>query len=365
MTTSATIGAGSGLNTATNPVSMHFSHKHQQRKLLLTGVVIALLLGCLISLSFGPAGWDLRLAVAWLAPDLWPQLNQLQINIVTDIRLPRLCLALLVGAVLAQTGAATQALCRNPLADPSVIGISAGAAVVAVALIAFAPKLAINAEAILPYGAFCGALLVTFMVYQFARSAQGIQVVTLILIGVAINALSFALIGLFSFYADDSSLRLINYWTMGSLAGASWSSLTTALPLFAISIIGLWLKRDEMNLLLLGEMEARYAGINISRLKNQIVLFVAVGVGAAVALTGLIGFIGLVIPHLTRLLVGANMRAMAPVCLLLGALVILASDWIARIIVLPAELPIGIVTALLGAPVFIWLLKRQLRPQFG
>ncbi|BDX05269.1 FecCD family ABC transporter permease [Planctobacterium marinum] len=344
-----------------NTVSVGFQQRQHKRHTLLLALGALVLMASITSLSFGPAGWDLKLAVAWLAPDAWPQFSPLQLNIVTDIRLPRLCLALLIGAVLAQTGAATQALCRNPLADPSVIGISSGAAVVAVALIAFAPNFNFNAEALLPYGAFCGALLVTMLVYRFAQSGAGIQVTALILIGVAINALSFALIGLFSFYADDSSLRLINYWTMGSLAGATWSTLFSALPLFLICIVGLWLKRKEMSLLLLGETEAEYAGINISRLKNQIVLFVAIGVGAAVALTGLIGFIGLVVPHLARILVGTNMRAMMPVSLLLGALVILASDWVARVIVLPAELPIGIVTALLGAPLFIWLLHRQLR----
>ena len=344
-----------------NAVSVGFQQRQQKRHTLLLAISMLLLMASMASLSFGPAGWDLKLAIAWLAPDYWPQFSPLQLDIVTDIRLPRLCLALLIGAVLAQTGAATQALCRNPLADPSVIGISSGAAVIAVALIAFAPHLNFSAEAMLPYGAFCGALLITMLVYRFAQSGAGIQVTALILIGVAINALSFALIGLFSFYADDSSLRLINYWTMGSLAGATWSTLFSALPLFLVCIAGLWLKRKEMSLLLLGETEAEYAGINISRLKNQIVLFVAIGVGAAVALTGLIGFIGLVVPHLARILVGTNMRAMMPVSLLLGALVILASDWVARVIVQPAELPIGIVTALLGAPLFIWLLHRQLR----
>lgn len=343
--------------------------KEQQKKVLfwLTGLSALLLLAGITSLSFGPAGWDLRLSVAWFLPQSWHEISQLQLNIISEIRLPRLCLGLLIGAVLAQTGAATQALCRNPLADPSVIGVSSGAAVLAVGMIALSPALlehfGLRAEVLLPYAAFVGALVATLLVYRFAQSHQGLQITSLILIGVAINALAFALIGLFSFYSDDSSLRLINYWTMGSLAGANWTALFQAMPLLLVSLLGLWRKRQQMSLLLLGEAEAKYMGVDIKRLKNHIVLFVAIGVGASVALTGLVGFLGLVIPHLSRILVGANLKHMMPVSMLLGALVLLASDWIARIAVMPAELPIGIVTAIIGAPVFIWMLRRQLMPQ--
>ena len=360
-----TLVATSGPDTETNADGW-FSAQQRRLASWLFGIVTLLITGSIISLSFGPAGWDLQLSYAWLLPAQWHDISQLKLNIITEIRLPRLCLALLVGAVLAQTGAATQALCRNPLADPSVIGVSSGAAVVAVSLIALEPflfrTLGIPSALILPYGAFAGALIVTLLVYQFSRSEQGIQVTSLILIGVAINALAFALIGLLSFYADDSSLRLINYWTMGSLAGANWQSLLQAMPLLLISLVGLWSKRQQMSLLLLGESEARYAGINIEKLKNQVVIFTAIGVGAAVALTGLVGFLGLVIPHLARIIMGANLKAMMPLCIAMGALVLLASDWIARIIVMPAELPIGIVTALIGAPLFIWMLRRQLTP---
>ena len=312
-----------------------------------------------ISLGFGPAGWDWRLAFAWLLPEHFAQFTELQVNVVTHIRLPRFCLALIVGGVLAQTGAATQALCRNPLADPSIIGVSAGAAVMAVAVIALAPKFGFNPDVWLPYAAFAGALLVTFLVYHMAKKNSEINVTRLILVGVALNALSFALIGLFSFYADDSSLRLINYWTMGSLAGAGWSGLWQSLPLILISFIGLYCKREELNLLLLGESEARYLGINIQRLKMQVVIYVALGVGAIVAMTGMIGFVGLVVPHMTRLLVGANMRYMLGVCALVGSVVLLFSDWLAKVLVAPTELPIGIITAIIGAPVFIFLLHRQ------
>ncbi|MEW9797292.1 FecCD family ABC transporter permease [Alteromonas sp. CYL-A6] len=338
----------------------HLYHASQQYKSRweLT-LIAALFVLALISLGFGPAGWDWRLAVAWVAPDLFSDFTELQINIVSQIRLPRFCLAVIVGAVLAQTGAATQALCRNPLADPSIIGVSAGAAVMAVATIAFSTVFGFSADHYLPYAAFAGALLATLLVYRLSARHSEINVTTLILVGVALNALSFALIGLFSFYADDSALRLINYWTMGSLAGATWSSLLQTLPLLLISAAGLFVLRKRLSILLLGEAEARYMGVNIARLKVQVVCLIALGVGAVVAMTGMIGFVGLVIPHVARLLLGSNMQQMMLLCMLCGSTVLLLSDWLARIIVAPAELPIGIITALIGAPVFIYLLHRQ------
>ena len=336
-----------------------FAAQSQQKKQFILGFSFLLLLFAVISLGYGPAGWDWRLSVAWLLPEYFNQFSDLQINVVTQIRLPRFILAIIVGAVLAQTGAATQALCRNPLADPSIIGISGGAAVMAVGVIALAPKFGFNPEFYLPYAAFLGALIVTMTVYQFSKHNNEINVTSLILIGVAFNALAFALIGLFSFYADDSSLRLINYWTMGSLGGASWSGMTLALPLIIISFVGLYLKRKELNMMLLGEAEARYMGVNIKRLKSQVIILVALGIGSVVALSGMIGFIGLVVPHITRLLVGANLQQMLGVCALLGGVVLLFSDWLAKIVVAPAELPIGIITALIGAPLFVYLLRRQ------
>lgn len=336
-----------------------FDAQHKKQQYYYISSVVVLFCFAIVSLGYGPAGWDWRLSVAWLMPDSFAQFSDLQINVVTQIRLPRFILAIIVGAVLAQTGAATQALCRNPLADPSIIGVSSGAAVMAVAVIALAPKFGFNPDAYLPYAAFIGALTVTLFVYQFAKHNGEINVTALILIGVAFNALSFALIGLFSFYADDTSLRLINYWTLGSIAGASWGGISQTIPLLLISFIGLYLKRKDLNLLLLGEAEARYMGVNVKKTKAQVIVLVALGVGAVVALSGVIGFIGLVVPHITRLLVGANMKYMLGVCALFGSIVLLFSDWLAKVVVAPAELPIGIITALIGAPLFIFLLQRE------
>ncbi|MBB1340377.1 iron ABC transporter permease [Pseudoalteromonas sp. SR45-6] len=341
------------MNTLTlsrfKPVSITANQKWM---LLITVCIFAL---ALLSIGYGPAGWDWRLAIAWIAPEYFNQFDALQINVVTQIRLPRFVLAVLVGLVLAQTGAATQALCRNPLADPSIIGISAGAAMVAVAFIAFSAQFNFNAQYYLPYAAFLGALLVTSLVYLIAKQHRQVNITTLILVGVAINSLSFAVIGLLSYFADDSALRLINYWTMGSLGGANWDAITQATPLLLLSILGLWRLKEPMNLLLIGESQAQYLGVNTDKLKLYVIILVALGVGAVVALTGLIGFVGLVVPHIARLMVGPHLRKMLPLCMLLGVVVLLLSDWLARLVVMPAELPIGIITALLGAPLFIYL----------
>lgn len=329
-------------------------------RLLALIVLVGLVLGGIATLSFGPAGWDWQLSIAWLFPEQFKDVvTPLQIAVVQEIRLPRLALALLIGSVLAYTGAASQALCRNPLADPSIVGVTSGAAVMAVATIAFGAKLGLNVEQSLPYTAFAGAIFVTLLIYRMASRQGEVNITTLLLVGVAFNTACFALIGLFSFFADDSSLRLINYWTMGSLAGASWQQMLLGLPLFLLCLFGLHWRKNQLNMMLLGESEARYLGVNVKRIKMEVVFYIAFGVGAAVSLSGMIGFVGLIVPHVARLLVGPDLQRMMPLSVLIGALVLLVADWLARTVVLPAELPIGIVTALLGTPVFVYLLRSQ------
>ena len=340
--------------------------KQQRHSFIWQAAIVGLMLIlAVIALAYGPAGWDWRLAFAWpFSPETFG-FTELQLQVVMQIRLPRLFIAILIGAVLAQSGTATQSLCRNPLAEPSIIGISAGAAVCAVAVIAFSPRFGYSPDAILPYAAFAGALLTTCLVYLLANRNGDMQVITLILVGVAINALAMALIGLFSFYADDNSLRLINYWTLGSLAGATWPGILQALPLLLLSLGGLYWRQSQINILLLGESEAKYLGIDTVRLKREIIVWVALGIGAAVALAGMIGFVGLVMPHIARLLVGPNLKQMLPLAMLLGALMLLLADWLAKVLVAPAELPIGIITALIGAPLFVYLLLEQQRSNHG
>lgn len=324
-------------------------------------LVIAILLCSVLSLSSGAVLSDWRLAFAWWWPTDFANINQLHLKVVTEIRLPRLLLALLVGAVLSQAGAAMQTLCRNPLADPSLIGIAGGAAMFALTVIALGSALGISGHYWVSAAAFVGALLTTLLVYRLSKDQGGVNVATLLLCGVAINALAAAVIGLLSFYASDDALRLMSFWQMGSLAGVSWQPMPLAFVSLGLCSILLWWRRHAINTLLLGEQQARYMGVNVTRLKREIILLVALGVGAAVALTGIIGFIGLIVPHIARLLVGATMPKLMPVAMLLGAVLLAFADWLARMAVPPAELPIGIITAAVGAPFFVYLLLTQKR----
>ncbi|WP_437884661.1 FecCD family ABC transporter permease [Pseudomonas sp. LRF_L74] len=282
--------------------------------------------------------------------------------IVSQIRLPRTLLGLAVGAVLALSGVAMQGLFRNSLADPGLVGVSGGAALGAALAIVGGSLAGGVPQAWEPYllsgCAFVGGLLVTAMVYRFGRRGGQTNVATMLLAGVAFTAMSGAGVGLFTYLADDSTLRSLTFWNLGSLNGASYARLW---PLLLVTLfVVLWLPRraKALNALLLGESEARHLGIEVERLKRELVLCTALGVGAAVAAAGLIGFIGLVVPHLIRLAAGPDHRVLLPAAALAGASLILFADLVARLILAPAELPIGIVTALIGAPFFLYLLLR-------
>ncbi|QLC77522.1 iron ABC transporter permease [Pseudomonas sp. LPB0260] len=282
--------------------------------------------------------------------------------ILGQIRLPRTLLGLAVGAVLALTGVAMQGLFRNPLADPGLIGVSGGAALgAAVAIVggaAFGGLPAGLEPYLLSACAFGGGLMVTSLVYRLGRRDGQTDVATMLLAGIALTALAGAAIGLFTYLADDATLRSLTFWNLGSLNGASYSRLW---PLLLITLgVALWLPRRAraLNALLLGESEARHLGFDVERLKRELVLCTALGVGAAVAAAGMIGFVGLVVPHLVRLLTGPDHRLLLPAAMLAGAALLLLADLAARLLLAPAELPIGIVTALLGAPFFLYLLVR-------
>jgi len=283
--------------------------------------------------------------------------------ILAQIRLPRTLLGCAAGAVLALCGVAMQGLFRNPLADPGLVGVSSGAALgAAIAIVGstFIPALPAGLEPyLLSVFAFVGGLGVTLLVYRLGRRDGQTHVATMLLAGIALTALAGAVVGLFSYLADDRTLRSLTFWNLGSLNGASYARLW---PLLLITIaVALWLPRraKALNALLLGESEARHLGFDVERIKRELVVCTALGVGAAVAATGLIGFIGLVVPHLMRLLVGPDHRLLLPASALAGGSLLLLADVAARLVIAPAELPIGIVTALLGAPFFLYLLLRE------
>jgi iron complex transport system permease protein len=283
-----------------------------------------------------------------------------QAAVLLQVRAPRVVLAILVGAALAVAGAAMQGLFRNPLADPSLIGVSAGAALAAVGVIVLGGGLAASAG-LVPLAAFCGSLVTTLLVKRLATADGRTDVSTLLLAGVAIQAVAMAGTGLLTYLADDEQLRTLTFWTMGSLSGATWEALAVAAPLMLLAIVGIPPAARALNAMLLGETEAGHLGFDTERLKNLTILMVAAAVGAAVAVSGIIGFIGLVVPHLVRLLLGPDHRWLLPGSALLGANLLLLADLVARTVVIPAELPIGIITALVGGPFFIWLLVSHRR----
>ncbi|WP_029816057.1 FecCD family ABC transporter permease [Vibrio parahaemolyticus] len=284
--------------------------------------------------------------------------------VINEIRLPRTILCMLIGAILAICGVVMQGLFRNPLAEPGIIGVSAGAALGgAFAIVVFAefsqnhPQL-MNLAA-LPLFAFLGGALTTVLVYWLGTNKFGTSVTIMLLAGVAISALSGAAIGFLNFSADDQMLRDLTLWSMGSLAGANWAGIGLASVTLAVLLFWFNKKAMPLNALLLGESEARHLGVPVQKLKRQLILLSAVGVGATVSICGAIGFIGLVIPHLGRMLAGPDHRTLLPISALLGALLLTCADMIARVLLAPAELPVGIVTALIGAPFFIYLLFQQ------
>ncbi|EHH2452183.1 iron ABC transporter permease [Vibrio parahaemolyticus] len=284
--------------------------------------------------------------------------------VINEIRLPRTILCMFIGAILAICGVVMQGLFRNPLAEPGIIGVSAGAALGgAFAIVVFAefsqnhPQL-MNLAA-LPLFAFLGGALTTVLVYWLGTNKFGTSVTIMLLAGVAISALSGAAIGFLNFSADDQMLRDLTLWSMGSLAGANWAGIGLASVTLVVLLFWFHKKAMSLNALLLGESEARHLGIPVQKLKRQLILLSAVGVGVTVSICGAIGFIGLVIPHLGRMLAGPDHRTLLPISALLGALLLTCADMIARVLLAPAELPVGIVTALIGAPFFIYLLFQQ------
>jgi iron complex transport system permease protein len=270
----------------------------------------------------------------------------------------------LVGAMLAVSGATMQGLFRNPLADPALVGVSSGGALAAAITIVVGDRfmtaqvLSVPFE-VLPFAAFFGGLVTTILLYRIATRHNRTSIAMFLLGGIAIAALANAGIGLLVFLADDRQLRDITFWMLGSLSGATWSKVGTIFPFFLFSALAIGAIARGLDLLALGESEAFHAGIAVQRLKRISILLVAGATGAAVSVSGVIGFVGIVVPHLLRLIVGPGHRMLLPSSMLLGAVLMMAADSLARVIAAPTEVPIGVITALIGAPFFLYLLLRQ------
>jgi iron complex transport system permease protein len=277
--------------------------------------------------------------------------------ILLQLRLPRVVLAAVVGAALAGSGAVFQGLFRNPLADPAIIGVSSGAALGAIAVIVFAGSGALSAFGV-PLAAFAGALLTAFLVYRLARIGPTVHVATLLLAGIAVAAVISSAMSLMMSFSGEQ-VRDIYAWLLGGLVGQGWPAIGAVVPLIALGLAAAALSAHDLNLLSLGEERAAQLGVEVMRLKRWTIGVGALLAACAVSVAGVIGFVGLMTPHLLRLVVGADHRRLLPAVLLAGPTLLILADLVARTALSPQELPVGIVTALLGGPFFLYLLRRE------
>lgn len=330
-------------------------------------LLVALFGAAVTALTLGAAGIPLpRLSAAlglWTDGAVHPLAARDQL-VLWSIRIPRIAAAAMVGALLAAAGAIMQGLFRNPLADPALVGVSSGGAFAAAAAIVFTDSrfgesLRFMQNELLPLAAFAGSLATTVILYAIASRAGRTSIAIFLLAGLAIAAIANAGIGLLVFMADDRQLRDITFWLLGSLSGATWGKTATIAPVLAIALAAcLWIARG-LDVLVLGEAEAFHSGINVERLKRISIVLVSAMTGVAVSFCGVVGFIGIVVPHLLRLVIGPAHRLLLPASTLLGAILLVGADTLARTIVSPSEMPIGILTAAIGAPFFLAMLLRQ------
>ena len=321
---------------------------------LLGALLITFLFTFLLSISLGSFNFSILELVN-------PSKDSLHTTVLYEIRIPRVLLAAFVGASLGLSGASLQGLFRNPLADPGLIGVSAGAALGASIIIVLGSSLFpsfIFGAFILPIAAISGAALVISLLYIFTRGFGYQGITYMLLVGIAVNAFASVGIGILTYISTDSELRGLTFWTMGSFGGASWYLILPAIAVISLSMLWMIPSSRKLDLLQLGEPEAYRLGVDVKKLKYKVIISSAITVGISVSLSGMIGFVGLVVPHLVRLLGGVNHSYLLPGSALLGAGLMMSADLLSRILVQPAELPVGLITSAIGAPFFLWLIFR-------
>ncbi|MFG3612876.1 FecCD family ABC transporter permease [Rummeliibacillus stabekisii] len=324
-------------------------------KKIVVGYLVTLAI-LLLSMALGISAGAVKVPIS----TLWDKnADEVASNILWSIRMPRVILAGLVGASLAISGAAFQGLLKNPLADPYTLGVSSGASVGAVMTLFFSLSAPVLGMFTLPAFSMMGALLTMFLVLGFAKLVdKAMKMETLILTGIIISSFLSSIISLMIALTGEE-LRQIISWLMGSVSMRGWPYVKMILPFVIVGTILLWVNRRELNAMLFGEERAKYLGVNVRRSKLTLLIGGSMLTGAAVSVSGTIGFVGLVVPHMTRLLFGANHQHLLPLSLMNGASLLILCDLVARTIIAPTELPIGVITALLGAPVFAYIFFRQ------
>lgn len=283
-------------------------------------------------------------------------------GVFIQLRLPRVLLCAITGAILAVSGVLMQGLFRNPIVEPGLTGTSAGAAFGASIVFVLGAKLSPELKSytgplLVPIFAFAGGLLATYTVYSLAKNTSRVSIMSLLLIGIAINAIGLSGTGFMSYIARDPQARSITFWNLGTFSGASWLQVFIVGIVAAIIFILSFRLSKQLNALLLGEEEARYIGVDADKLKRRVMILNTIMVSVATAFVGVISFMGLIVPHVMRLLIGSDNKKLLPASMIAGALLLTLADMGARLLLAPAEIPIGIITSLVGAPVFIILLK--------
>jgi len=333
---------------------------------VITGLLVVLALAATVALTVGAAGIPFARLPAALAisSDLSHPLTSRDQLVLWSIRIPRIAAAAMVGGLLATSGAIMQGLFRNPLADPALVGVSSGGAFAAAAAIVFTDSrlgegVRFLQNELLPLAAFVGSLATTIVLYSIASRGGRTSIAIFLLAGLAIAAIANAGIGLLVFVADDRQLRDITFWLLGSLSGATWPKAATLAPVLALALAACLFIARGLDVLVLGEAEAFHSGVDVERLKRISIVLVSAMTGVAVSVCGVVGFVGIVVPHLLRLAIGPAHRLLLPASALLGAILMTGADTLARTVVAPAEMPIGILTAAVGAPFFLAILLRQ------
>lgn len=339
-----------------------------RRKLIYLVLIVGLVFSIAFSLGIGAVKIPIKDVFLVFAQKIGMfkslSVDEMYDGVITVVRLPRVMMGVLVGAALGVSGAAIQGVFRNPLAEPSLIGISAGASLFAVLIIVLeSVMLAAMSKLLgiylLALGAFIGACIAAFTVYQLSKMDGKPNVATMLLAGIAINALAGALTGLVTYLSTEQELRTITFWMLGSLGGASWEAVIALFcfvvaPVFILPFLG-----KPLNAFALGEVQAEQLGIPVNRVKLQVIILSTMAVGAAVAVSGVIGFVGLLVPHSMRLLGGVDNRFVIPASAIFGALILTLADLVSRVIIDPIELPIGVITALIGTPMFLYILFKD------